>query len=124
MHRTPSLSIWVTTFRTSVLAVICQQNGCSTAYLSRLDVIRSLTKSRGNAPRRKDGDMQKYPTESTLRRTLKKLGFKLIKSRAKHWSLQNQLGYEIVMIGCEGVVWGRNFELSIEDILYHIRCFS
>lgn len=76
------------------------------------------------SPCRKEYEMTQYPSVQTLRRTLHKLGFKLIKSRARHWSEENQCGYKIVMIGVEGVVWGRNFDLSIEDVYDHIKIFS
>jgi len=65
-----------------------------------------------------------YPSERTLRRHLNELGFRLVKSRARHWSYKNQLGYKIVMIGHEGNVWGSHYELSFEDVLDHIKCFS
>ena len=68
--------------------------------------------------------MNRIPCERTLRRTLNKLGFRLIKSRARHWSFEKQCGYKIVLIGREDIVWAKHFELSIEDVLDHIKCFS
>lgn len=68
--------------------------------------------------------MANIPCERTLRRTLHKLGFRLIKSRARHWSSENQCGYKIVLIGHEDIAWGKHFELSLEDVMFHIKCFS
>lgn len=52
--------------------------------------------------------------ERKLRRDLSKQGYRLCKSRARNWSLDNQLGYMIIMDGC--VVLGSRFDLTLEDV--------
>lgn len=54
-------------------------------------------------------------TEQRLRRALAKKGYKLHKSRARHWSLDNQQGYMIVNMN-NAVMAGGNYNLSLEDV--------
>ena len=60
--------------------------------------------------------MNKKSKEQRLRRELEKVGFYLKKSRVKTPNLDNMGGYLICDIVTGGVVEGRKFELSLEDV--------
>jgi len=62
-----------------------------------LDVIKCNQSGRNVYSSRKEHKVRKIHSESTLRRRLKKdMGLFLEKSRARKWSLYNQLGYRIM----------------------------
>ena len=52
--------------------------------------------------------------EARLRRILHKQGYQLHKSRARNWSLHNQLGYIIIKDNC--VMAGADYDLSLDDV--------
>ena len=54
--------------------------------------------------------------EQKLRRTLKKFGYALRKSRKQNWSYDDQCGYMIIDIRTNGVVGGMRFDLSLDDV--------
>ena len=54
--------------------------------------------------------------ERKLRRNLAMLGYRLCKSRARNWSYDNQLGYMIIDNGCNSVVLGSRYDLTLEDV--------
>ena len=60
--------------------------------------------------------MTELQMEQKLRRALWKQGYQLHKSRAKNWSLNNQLGYMIIDPYYNVVVRGPQFDLTIEEV--------
>ena len=54
--------------------------------------------------------------EAHLRRSLRRQGVALVKSRARNWTLDNQGGYRIIDPDHSWVVAGERFDLSIEDV--------
>lgn len=54
--------------------------------------------------------------EQQLRRALAKKGYQLRKSRARNWSVDNQLGYMIVYPYYGIAVSGTRFDLTITDV--------
>lgn len=54
--------------------------------------------------------------ERKLRRDLSGLGYRLCKSRARNWSLDNQLGYMIIWVEYNSVVLGSRFDLTLDDV--------
>ena len=54
--------------------------------------------------------------EQQLRRTLKKFGYALRKSRKQNWGYDNQCGFMIIDIRTNGVVGGMRFDLSLDDV--------
>lgn len=59
--------------------------------------------------------------EAAARRHLARLGLVLRKSRSRHWSLNDQLGYMVLDPWTNGVVVGANLELSLDDVEEWIR---
>ena len=59
--------------------------------------------------------------EKTLKRKAQKalqdMGYAMHKSRAKNWSINNQLGYMIVNVRENSVVRGSDYDLSLDDVL-------
>ncbi len=60
--------------------------------------------------------MSEKQLEQKLRRSLSKQGYQLHKSRAKNWSINDQQGYMIVNPYYNVVVWGAQFDLTLEDV--------
>lgn len=60
--------------------------------------------------------MQNLNLERKLRRALSKQGYQLCKSRAKNWSLNNQLGYMIIDPYYNIAVRGPQFDLTLEEV--------
>lgn len=54
--------------------------------------------------------------EQRIRRALAKDFCKLVKSRARNWSADNQLGYMIVSADNNVIQYGEHFELTLEDV--------
>ncbi len=54
--------------------------------------------------------------EQKLRRTLKKLGYVLRKSRKSNWSYDDQCGFMIIDSRTNGAVGGMRFDLSLDDV--------
>ncbi len=54
--------------------------------------------------------------EQRCRRALDEMGYLLHKSRARHWSIDNQCGYMVVDYRINGVVAGSRYELTLEDV--------
>lgn len=61
--------------------------------------------------------MNNKSIEQRLRRHLYRQGYQLRKSRAKNWSLDNQLGYMIVDPYYNIAVAGARFDLSLEEAM-------
>ena len=51
-----------------------------------------------------------------LQETLQNMGYSLIKSTARKWSYDNQLGYMIIDISNNACIAGNRFDLSLEDV--------
>ena len=61
--------------------------------------------------------MRKIHSESTLRRRLKDMDLFLEKSRARNWSLYNQLGYRIMDYRYNiPILQSGNYSLTLEDV--------
>ena len=60
--------------------------------------------------------MKNHYFERKLRHALSKQGYQLCKSRAKNWSLNNQLGYMIIDPYYNIVVRGPQFDLTLEEV--------
>lgn len=60
--------------------------------------------------------MSEKTIEQRNRRALKKNGYILHKSRAKNWSIDNQLGYMIVDASTNLVIRGNRFDLTLDDV--------
>ncbi len=54
--------------------------------------------------------------ERRLRYALDKMDCRLYKSRARNWTLHNQLGYLIVYVPYNACVGGSNFDLDLDDV--------
>ena len=54
--------------------------------------------------------------ERRLRRALDGAGYALRKSRSRSWSYDDQLGYMIVDLSTNCVVWGGRFDCDIDDV--------
>lgn len=54
--------------------------------------------------------------EQRIRRALAKDFCKLVKSRARNWSADNQLGYMIVDANNNAIQYGEHFELTLDDV--------
>lgn len=54
--------------------------------------------------------------EQRNRRALQKNGYILHKSRARNWSINNQLGYMIVDASTNFVIQGSQFDLTLDDV--------
>jgi hypothetical protein len=54
--------------------------------------------------------------DSQLRRKADRLGYRLIKSRAKIWNYNNQLGYMITDKWRNYVVAGSQMDMSLDDV--------
>ena len=61
--------------------------------------------------------MNNKSIEQRLRRHLYRQGYQLHKSRAKNWSIDNQLGYMIVDTYYNTAVAGACFELTLEEAM-------
>ena len=61
-------------------------------------------------------DKETKNREQRIRRALAKDFCKLIKSRARNWSADNQLGYMIVDANNNTIQYGERFELTLEDV--------
>jgi len=59
--------------------------------------------------------------ESTLRRRAQRLGYRLEKSRAREWRLDNQLGYRLLDVEINGAALGQDFDASLEEIAHFIQ---
>ena len=60
--------------------------------------------------------MSEKTIEQRNRRALKKNGYILRKSRAKNWSIDNQLGYMIVDARTNLAIRGNRFDLTLDDV--------
>lgn len=54
--------------------------------------------------------------DSKARREVTRSGHRLIKSRARNWNINNQLGYMIIDSYNNFIVYGSRMELTLEDI--------
>ncbi len=54
--------------------------------------------------------------EQRNRRVLQKNGYILHKSRARNWSIDNQLGYMIVDGNTNLIIYGNRFDLTLDDV--------
>jgi len=61
--------------------------------------------------------VRKIHSESTLRRHLKDMDLFLEKSRARNWSLYNQLGYRIMDYRCNiPILQSGDYSLTLEGV--------
>ncbi len=60
--------------------------------------------------------MSVMKNERQLRYALSKAGYVLLKSRAKNWSLHNQLGFMIVDARYNVCVGGSDYDFTLEDM--------
>ena len=61
--------------------------------------------------------MRKIHSEQTLRKHLKEMGLYLERSRARNWSLYNQLGYRIMDYRANiPLLQSGDYSLTLEDV--------
>ena len=51
-----------------------------------------------------------------LRRRAKRLGLRISKSRARHWHIDNKLGWRVIDARQNVVVDGADFDLDLDDV--------
>ena len=56
-----------------------------------------------------------------VRRRLKILGYRLVKSRVKKININNHGGYMIIEISSNAVISGSKYELTLEDLMRFLR---
>ena len=56
-----------------------------------------------------------------VRRRLKILGYRLVKSRVKKININNHGGYMIIEISSNTVISGSKYELTLEDVMRFLR---
>ena len=61
--------------------------------------------------------------ERKLRYALNKSGYVLHKSRARNWSLHNQLGYMIVDAYYDTCVGGSDYDFSLADVAWFVEAY-
>lgn len=54
--------------------------------------------------------------ENYFRRKAKRLGLTLHKTRAREWSIDNRLGYQLLDAETGDVLRGERFEITLEDL--------
>ena len=58
--------------------------------------------------------------ENRLRRMARRMGWRLVKSRARQWKLIGQPAYKIVYADSNDVIYGENFDLEMDDVRWYI----
>lgn len=59
--------------------------------------------------------------EVQVRRRLKILGYRLVKSRVRKININNHGGYMIIEINSNTVISGSKYELTLEDVMRFLR---